>query len=442
MTVQEEHYSLGTDQNTAALRFFHEESNPCLYDQMFALWQHSNQVCIATAFLSARMLNIITAHLRNAHAGISVRFLTGFMNDFNEPRVLEKLCDLFGHDNVRLYQPKGTDMVYVANFHVKSYLFMTINNGWTILLGSSNFTAGALLGAVNNVWRGNTEWNLMVQSGNQENDNVIEEMLDRFEYYWRSTSIQLDEKVLETYRKRWESRGEHSGTTVIPFKPLDKTEQIEPRPIQRQALEQLAGFRRMHLRRAAIIGATGIGKTMISAFDARESGAQRVLFIAHRAIILQQAFENFRCLFRSNWDYYQLGGGVGTRCLDTITRVQSKYQRPFVVFAMVQTLSNPDVYAQLPQSHFDYLIVDEFHHASANSYRRVLRHFSPGFLLGLTATPERMDGRNVLQLCDYNIALEVRIFDAIDKYCLSPFLYFAIYDETDYEQVRWTGVGL
>jgi len=108
---------------------------------------------------------------------------------------------------------------------------------------------------------------------------------------------------------------------------------------------------------------------------------------------------------------------------------------------MIQTLNNPEVYSRFSPDYFDYLVIDEFHHASAPSYERILRYFTPAFLLGLTATPERLDGRDVLELCDYNVALEIRLFDAVEQGSLSPFLYFALYDKTDYENIRWTGFG-
>ena len=408
---------------------------------MSALWQRSREVCVATAFLSVRMLNIMMGHIRNVQAGITVRFLTGTMNQFNEPRVLTKLIEHFGFENVRVFQPQGEDGPQVANFHVKSYLFLTNDEGSTLLLGSSNFTAAALLGAGHEAGHGNTEWNLLVRSGSPENDTVITEISARFEHYWSSASVELTGSVLEEYCDRWEAQRRHMAEMAsVKDVPLD-IEPPRPHPVQRQALERLAAFRIMELRRAAIIGATGIGKTMIAAFDARSSGAHRVLFVAHRYVILQQALENYRSLFGSEWDYHILGGGTGTHPLALFSDADVLNDRPCVVFAMIQTLSKPYVYKSIPPTHFDYVVVDEFHHASAKSYAHILQHFAPPFLLGLTATPERLDGRDVLEVCDYNVALEVRLFDAIDQACIAPFLYFAIYDERDYEEVRWTGIG-
>ncbi|WP_319560701.1 DEAD/DEAH box helicase [Marispirochaeta sp.] len=108
---------------------------------------------------------------------------------------------------------------------------------------------------------------------------------------------------------------------------------------------------------------------------------------------------------------------------------------------MVSTLSKDEVLSGFPPDYFDYIVIDEFHHAGAVTYQKVLDHFSPQFLLGLTATPERMDGRDILQLCDYNIAHEIRLFDAIENELLVPFYYFAIYDEADYSTIRWSGTS-
>lgn len=427
----------------AGFRFIHEESEPCLLEQLFSLWQRSQKVHIAVAFLSVRMLNILMAHLRNAKTDVGVRFLTGAMNEFNDPRVLENLRTHFGEENVRLYQPKHADTPKSSNFHVKAYLFMTGDNVWTVVLGSSNLTEAALMGVIENSRVGNAEWNLLVESGCLETNAVITDILTRFEHYWNNNSVQLKDDVLEAYREKWrekERRREQEAHRAV----MDQAAALlkpEARPVQRQALERLASFRRDGFGRAAIIGATGIGKTLIAAFDVAASGARRVLFLAHRETLLHQAAETFQQLFGNRWKYYQLGGEHGTRALNLLSKEANVGNAPVAVFAMIQTINNPQICSQFARDYFDYLVIDEFHHASAPSYERVLRHFSPSFLLGLTATPERLDGRDVLELCDYNVALEVRLFDAVEQGSLSSFLYFALYDATDYENIRWTGLG-
>lgn len=436
----------GNEQNSLlgnGLRFIHEGSDPCLFEQLFTLWQQSERVHIAVAFLSVRMLNILMAHLRNAKAGVSVQFLTGAMNGFNEPRVLENLRKHFGEENVRLYQPKQVDAPESSNFHVKAYLFMTGDKMWTIVLGSSNLTESALLGIIDNNGYGNAEWNLLVESGSAANNTVVADILSRFDYYWNSNSIQLNEEILEAYRQKWlekERRRERDAHQAA----MDRASELlkpEARPVQRQALDRLNGFRQDGLRRAAIIGATGIGKTLISAFDVESNGAHRVLFVAHRETLLCQAAEAYRQVLGDKWMYHQIGGEKDTQEVDKIVNGGTDANGPLVVFAMIQTLKNPKVHSRFSRDYFDYLVIDEFHHASAPSYKSILHHFTPGFLLGLTATPERLDGRDVLELCDYNVALEMRLFDAVEQGSLSPFLYFAFHDATDYEKIRWTGSG-
>ncbi|MGQ9484335.1 MAG: DEAD/DEAH box helicase [Desulfosoma sp.] len=192
-------------------------------------------------------------------------------------------------------------------------------------------------------------------------------------------------------------------------------------------MERLAALRAEGVNRAAVVAATGLSKTHLAAFDFKHSGFQRVLFIAHRENPLRHAREIFAQVFGDK----DFGGiFVGGHHAD----------RPMnAAFAMIQTLSRPEHLEQFPRDHFEYVVVDEFHHAAAKSYERVVSYFQPRFLSGLTATPERSDGHDVLALCGYNIASEIRLLDAVDRGWLTPFQYYASYDPTDYEQIIWRG---
>jgi len=239
---------------------------------------------------------------------------------YAEPRVLENLRTHFGEENVRLYQPKHADAPESSNFHVKAYLFMTGDNMWTVVLGSSNLTEAALLGVVENKRGGNAEWNVLVQSGCSENDTVVADILTRFDHYWNDNSVQLNDEILEAYRENWrekEKKREREAHQAL-MERASSLLKPEARPVQRQALERLAGFRRNGLRRAAIIGATGIGKTLISAFDVASSGARRVLFVAHRETLLRQAAEAFHQLLDDEWNYSYVGGEQGLTGLDKL----------------------------------------------------------------------------------------------------------------------------
>ncbi len=184
-----------------------------------------------------------------------------------------------------------------------------------------------------------------------------------------------------------------------------------------------------------MIAATGLGKTYLAAFDFVQSKMSNLLFVAHRETIISKAAEAYRKLLRDQSFGHILTGSTG----------QEQYEQMLApgasVFAMVPSMVSGSKYMQFARNHFDYIVVDEFHHSAANSYQKLLDWFRPKFLLGLTATPERMDGRDVLANCDYDVSYEIRLFDAIDRQLLVPFQYFAIFDPTDYKSIRWTGFG-
>lgn len=166
----------------------------------------------------------------------------------------------------------------------------------------------------------------------------------------------------------------------------------------------------------------GIGKTYLSAFDSKNY--ERVLFVAHREEILKQAAQSYKNV-RHTDDYGFFNGEE--KCTDAS-----------VIFASVSTLGRKNYLEgkYFKPDYFDYIVIDEFHHAVSNHYKNIIEYFKPKFLLGLTATPERMDGRNIYEICDYNVAYEINLKEAINKGMLVPFHYYGIYDETDYSQIR------
>ncbi len=178
-----------------------------------------------------------------------------------------------------------------------------------------------------------------------------------------------------------------------------------------------------------------MGKTHLAAFDFEQSGYRNLLFIAHRENILSEARKTFRTVLGRSDFGSVLSGATTDEEWGSMRKSGSS------VFAMVQTLSKRARLDSFSKDHFEYVVIDEFHHSKAGSYIKVLRHFVPRFLLGLTATPERMDGRDVLEHCEGNIAYEMRLFEAIENRWLVPFQYYAIYDETDYKQLKWTSRG-
>jgi len=216
--------------------------------------------------------------------------------------------------------------------------------------------------------------------------------------------------VLESAEDNEEKYG-----TVIPL--------YEPKGAQIEALYELKKCREEGWNKGLVVAATGIGKTYLAAFDS--IGFHKVLFVAHREEILNQAktsFENIRPNIKTG-----LFSG------------KNKEINKDVLFATVQTLGQKKYLCDeyFKKDEFDYIIIDEFHHAAAGNYGNILEYFTPKFLLGLTATPERMDNKDVFALCDYNIVYEVRLKGAIDKGWLVPFRFYGVFDDTDYEKISF-----
>ena len=211
----------------------------------------------------------------------------------------------------------------------------------------------------------------------------------------------------------------------IDFKEKDIiTNLFTPRGAQIEALYALERSREEGFDKALVVAATGIGKTYLAAFDSIK--AKRILFVAHREEIINQAAQSFKIVRNS--------GDIGFFYNNTKDTDKS------MIFALVQTLGkstylNEEIF---PRDYFDYIMIDEFHHAVSNNYKNIINYFTPKFLLGLTATPERLDAKDVFSLCDYNTVYEVNLTDAINKGWLVPFRYYGIYDETvNYESIDY-----
>lgn len=232
----------------------------------------------------------------------------------------------------------------------------------------------------------------------------------------------IDREELKRYSKTW-----HRPAVSKDLDKYDINEEsqdtnvrvlYEPRGAQIEALCALEDTRAEGARKALVQAATGVGKTYLAAFDSKNY--KRVLFVAHREEILNQAALSFKNV-RNSDDYGFFTG-------------KSKENARSVIFASVSTLGRKEYLTEeyFTKDYFDYIVIDEFHHAVNDQYRRIIEYFEPKFLLGLTATPDRMDGRNIYEICDYNVPYEISLGDAINKGMLVPFHYYGIYDDTDY----------
>lgn len=344
---------------------------------------------------SGKELRIITTSYMGATDAKAVEFLASL------PNTLVKLS----------YNTKR------ERLHAKSYLFLRNTGFHTGYIGSSNLSHSALTSGL--------EWNLKITT--QEIPHIIDKSLSTFETYWESNEFELfsgDESSKEKLNNALkEAKG--SGTEPSPFH-FD----IKPFAHQREILEQLAVERSVHGRfKNLIVAATGTGKTIISAFDFAQFYKQHpeanFLFVAHRQEILQQALGAYRGVLKNN----QFGE------LWVAEHKPNSYKH---LFASIQSLNLQLDNLPLATDFYDYIVIDEVHHVAASSYRGLLEHFEPTILLGLTATPERHDGVDILADFCGVIAAEIRLPEAINQRHLCPFQYFAIDDETDLRKLNWS----
>jgi len=410
---------------------------PPLHRRLASHMAESRIVRIATAFLSASDANPLILPLRElVDRGGQVQILTSLMGFFNRPDALQAFLEWSDGLELRLYiddQDRPEDLLLgsTAAFHAKAFLFEKAHLPSVIAIGSANLTAAGL--------GENIEWNYIsdfeVNSELAGHKSPFERATTLFDRLWADHGYIPDGVFLRRYGELHDrARALHRQLSALrtpdrsdaPSGRPQSTD-VAPRPSQQAALRNLDRLRKAGADRCAVIAATGTGKTFLSAFDVRNSGAERVLFLAHRETIIDQAMETFQRVIPGA---HQLKTAGAQALVEINTDTQH-------LFAMVQTLGREENVQKLSPDFFDYVIVDEFHHAAAESYRRVLKHFRPKFLLGLTATPERMDGQDVLELCDRNVAYELRLLDAIQHRWLCPFHYYALFDPTDYEQVQW-----
>lgn len=382
--------------------------------------EQCDSVLLASAFYAPAQNNILVSGLsRLVDQGGSAKVLLSTMNNMNRPEHLEHLQRAVPGVEVRVFHPPTLSFEKdPPPFHAKMHLFSRRNGTNALLIGSSNLTPGGM--------SGNVEWNYHTsQDVNQMHNGrtPFQEALEEFMDCWDNLAVPVSEKFLRAYRTRWREPNDLIEHKTNGYGQENK--QVEPNPAQSEALQSLQALRTRGVTRAAVIAATGLGKTFLAAFDFLQTGHHRVLFIVHRETILRKAMETFSKVFKGAKSFSLLGNGNG---FDENTHG---------CFAMIQTLARPKTLENIPPNHFDYMVIDEFHRGEAETYKRVLEHFKPKFFLGLTATPERMDGRNVLRFCGHHVAYEVRVMQAIDRGWLVPFQYFAIHDATDYSEITW-----
>lgn len=375
-------------------------NEPRMLDMVRGGLERAETAQIAVSFTRCSGLGLLIDPLRDlAIRGGRVRILTSTYQCVTQPEALEVLASLPG---VSTRVQTGTE-----GFHSKFWMFRWVGAGecWS---GSSNLTKGGLCD--------NIEWNLK-----RGDPSMLETANQQFEQLWKRPDVfPLDQNLIRRYRSvyREHARITHESPLVLH----ESTGTPEPNSAQIEALASLQALRDRGERRAAVIAATGVGKTYLAAFDMRQSSSRRGLYVSHRLEHLSQAKRTFAGVFGDERSLGIVGGAQNEEHAD-------------IVFATVASLARRPA---LAAREFDYVIVDEFHHAEAPSYEVLRPLRERAFLLGLTATPERQDGHDVLEWCDWNVAYEVRLPEAIDRGWLAPFHYFGIADETiDFARVPW-----
>lgn len=375
---------------------------PRLGSQVLGEIASADQIDVVMAFIRQSGIRPLVAALRrHCEHGRRLRVLTTTYTGTTEGAALDALRKLGAELRVS-YD------VATTRLHAKAWLFHRRSGFSTAYIGSSNLTHSAQVTGM--------EWNVRVSGA--RNPDVIDKMGAVFESYWNSGDF-VDFDHAEFERRTAESaRG-----PALRLSPIE----LRPEPFQARLLEQIAVSRQRGYHRNLLVSATGTGKTVMAALDylaLRQSLPRaRLLFVAHRAEILEQSLATFRQALREH-----AFGELWVR-----GHRPSRFEH---VFASIQSLSATRL-AHLDPAHFDVVIIDEFHHAAAPSYRALLNHVRPVELLGLTATPERSDGLPVLEWFDHRIAAELRLWDAIDQHRLAPFAYYGIHDGLDLRHLPW-----
>ena len=389
-----------------------------LLPHLKALIDGSKQADFSVAFIKQSGVDLLRGHLQDLlERQGRVRIITGDYLDVTEPQALEDLLEL--GPNIELYVVECTPGM---SFHPKAYLFHTTGQspaGHSAYIGSSNISRMALQSGI--------EWNYRVDEsihrvGFGAMAQAFEELLKN------PRTRRVDAQWIELYRaRRCEPSQIRFDAQSDPNDPIP-----DPHAIQREALAALAQTRLEGNRAGLVVLATGLGKTYLAAFDTasktetHELRFPRVLFVAHRDEILHQSMRTFRKI-RPGSSCSRYDGSLSALQLDRIE----------MLFASIQTLGRVEHLKRFAPDAFDYIVVDEFHHAAASTYRRLLDHFQPKFLLGLTATPERTDGGDLLGLCDENLVYRCDLVRGIDQELLSPFEYFGVPDQVDYSNIPW-----
>jgi superfamily II DNA or RNA helicase len=388
--------------------------DPNLVSQLRKEFAIADSVDILCSFIKWSGVRIIEESLRIlADNGKPIRVITTSYMGATDLKAVEILSKIPGTTVKISYDTRRTRL------HAKAYMIHRETGFSVAYIGSSNISQAALTDGL--------EWNVKISE--YEAPHLWTKVCATFETYWNDHEfVSYSAKSREQLRIALQE--ERYGGDEKPTFSFD----IRPYTYQEAILEKFQAERTIHNRyRNLLVAATGTGKTVIAAFDyARssrpDSTSWKLLFVAHREEILEQSLDCFRTVLRDYNFGELLVGGREPESLDHL-------------FVSIQSLNSRELWKRVPAEHYDFVVVDEFHHAAAPSYRRLLDWIKPKVLLGLTATPERHDELDILGYFDHHVAAEIRLPDAINRKLLSPFQYFGITDCVDFSTLRWQRGG-